>query len=121
MDCIRENIGSSFLDCWWIATWLAITSSHPLGVVISVVFFEVGLQVRKGTGFVPVSDLPSDDEEEDEQVGGPFANDFKCRFYRQSFFGKMCLRPFVRKNSCLPDCVILLLLPRCRHRDQRAA
>ena len=41
-------------------------------VVISVVLLEVGLQVRKGTGFVPVSDLPFDDEEEDEQVGGPF-------------------------------------------------
>ena len=34
---------------------------------------------------MPVSDLPSDDEEEDEQVGGGFGNDFKCRFYRQRY------------------------------------
>ena len=33
------------------------------------VAISVGLQVRKGTGFVPKSDL-----EVDEQVGGPFGN-----------------------------------------------
>ena len=29
---------------------------------------------------MPVSDLPSDDEEEDEQVGGGFGNDFSSGF-----------------------------------------
>ena len=64
-----------------------------LQVVAFVVLLEVGLQVRKGTGFVPVSDLPSDDEEEDEQVGGPFGNnsnlsvgsEFKVTFARCAF------------------------------------
>ena len=45
--------------------WLNIAFHH--------IFFKLPslfLQARKGTGFVPVSDLPSEDEEEDEQVDG---------------------------------------------------
>ena len=29
-----------------------------------------GWQVRKGTGFVPIEDLPSEDEEQDEEEAG---------------------------------------------------
>ena len=58
----------SFSRLYQTRTWLR---EKTLQVVVFVVLLEVGLQVRKGTGFVPVSDLPSEDEEEDEQVDGP--------------------------------------------------
>ena len=37
---------------------------------------------------MPGSDLPSDPKEDDEQVGGPFGNDFKCKFKTQNFCGE---------------------------------
>ena len=59
--------GYRSLNCWWIDCNIAF---HHILFKLPSLF----LQVRKGTGFVPVSDLPSEDEEEDEQVGGPFGN-----------------------------------------------
>ena len=47
-----------------------------------------GRQVRKGTGFVPISDLPSEDEEQDEEEAGVLSTHL-LQFKLQNFSARV--------------------------------
>ena len=74
---------------------------------------------------MPVSDLPSEDEEEDEQVGGPFGNDSnsynKCRFRIKGYvmFARCAFTLLLGKTPVCLTVSFSVTRLHCTPRDQR--